>query len=51
MAILGAKWHGCRSWLRPDRLETPIYILLVKSDFKTRLERMVRDGGGSGPFP
>ena len=26
------------SWLRPDRLEIPIYILLVKSDFEKRLE-------------
>ncbi len=26
------------SWLRPDRLEIPIYILLVKSDFERRLE-------------
>ncbi len=26
------------SWLRPDRLETPTHILLVKSDFKKRLE-------------
>ncbi|MDE7286311.1 MAG: hypothetical protein K2N55_05660, partial [Lachnospiraceae bacterium] len=37
MAILGVSRHGCRR-LRPDRFETPIYILLVKSDFKLRLE-------------
>ena len=26
-------------WLRPDRPETPIYILLVKSDFERRLKK------------
>ena len=25
-------------WLRPDLIETPVYILLVKSDFEKRLE-------------
>ena len=29
------------SWLRPDRLETPKYILLVKSDFEKRLETIL----------
>ena len=28
------------SWLRPDRLETPKHILLVKSDFERRLEKI-----------
>ncbi len=28
------------SWIRPDRPEIPIYILLVKSDFERRLEKI-----------
>ncbi|MDE7287543.1 MAG: hypothetical protein K2N55_11980 [Lachnospiraceae bacterium] len=39
MAILGATRHGCRR-LRPVRIETHKYILLVKSDLKTRLAKM-----------